>query len=128
MWNQGILPEATITENDKTLQVHVITLKAYLAELALERALNEQIDDLMQVTNRIQQLLDTELTNAREFVEVTPDYVRVGINCDLIDDDAIMQAFRMMTKLPSFLPGTTIELGQLIQVYENKISRWKRAC
>lgn len=69
----------------------------------------------------------TDLSDAKEFVEVTDNYIRVGISCNLIDDNAISQALEMVGRLDSFEPGTMVQIGQLVHVYENKISRRKRA-
>lgn len=114
------------SDTDKDIQLHIVTLKTYLAELALERALDEQIDDIGKICDRAKHLLQTELHTTKEFVKVTQHYIQVGINCDLVDNDIIMLAFEMVAKLPSFEPGTTIEFGESVQVYENNISRRMR--
>ncbi len=112
---------------EKTVTVHVITLRAYLSELATIKAFDEGIDDFEKLATRVDELLTTELSDAKEFVEVNDDYIRVGINCNLIDDTAISQALEMVGQLDSFKPGTTIQIGQLVHIYEDKISRRKRA-
>jgi hypothetical protein len=127
LWDEGSVPEAYLQSEEETVQVHVITLKAYLSELATTRAFDEGINDFEKLATRVDELLTTELSCAKEFVEVTHDFIRVGINCDLIDDTAISQALEMVGQLDSFNPGTMIQMGQLVHIYENKISHRKRA-
>lgn len=123
LWNNGILPES----EEQPVQLHIVTLRAYLSELATIRAFDEGIDEFEKLTTRVDELLTTELSDTREFVEVTHDFIRVGINCDKIDEDAVTQALEMVSRLTSLEPGIIVQLGQLVQVYENKISRRKRA-
>lgn len=127
LWNEGSIPEAYLQNDNETVTIHVVTLRAYLAELASTKAFDEGIDDFEKLATRVDELLTTELSDAKEFVEVTDNYIRVGINCNLIDDTAISQALEMVGQLESFKPGTTIQIGQLVHIYENKISRRKRA-
>lgn len=121
------MPEAYAQTEEETVQIHVITLRAYLSELASCRAFDEGINDFKKLTKRVDELLTTELSDAKEFVEVTENFIRVGINCNLIDDNAISQALEMVSQLDSFKPGTMVQIGQLVHVYENKILRRKRA-
>lgn len=127
LWNEDSTPDAYLQSEEETIQLHVITLKAYLSELATIRAFDEGITNFKKLATRVDELLMTELNDAKEFVEVTPNYIRVGINCDLIDDSVISQALKMVGRLDSFKPGTMIQMGQLVHIYENKIERFKRA-
>jgi hypothetical protein len=127
LWNEGSVPEAYLQTEEETVQVHIVTLKAYLSELATIKAFDEGIDDFNKLATRVDELLTTELSDAKEFVEVTENFIRVGINCDLIDDNTISQALELVGRLDSFKPGTMVQMGQLVHVYENKISRRKRA-
>lgn len=121
LWNNGDLPVDFQEDTDDCIQIHIVTLRAYLAETATDQALREGVE-LNQLAGRVNDLLKTVLSDAYEFVHVTSDYICVGIHCDLIDDKAISQALDMVSKLTSFEPGTILQTGQLIQVYENKIS------
>ena len=127
LWNEGSVPEAYLQTEEETVQVHIVTLKAYLSEVATIRAFEEGIEDFDRLATRVDELLTTELYATKEFVEVTDNFIRVGVNCELIDDNAISQALEMVGRLDSFKPGTMIEMGQLVHVYENKILRRKRA-
>jgi hypothetical protein len=126
LWNEGSVPKQYQQDEEETVQIHIITLRAYLSELATVRALDEGIDDFGKLTARVDELLMTELNDAKEFVEVNDNFIRVGINCRLIDDNAVLQAFEMVGKLNSLKPGTMIEIGQLVHIYESKIERIKR--
>lgn len=127
LWNEGTIPDAYLQSEEATVQVHIVTLRAYLSELATDIALDEGIDDFDVFTARVDELLTTKLSDAKEFVEVTYDFIRVGINCNLIDDKAITQALRMVASLDSLEPGTMIQMGQLVHIYENKFHGSKRA-
>jgi hypothetical protein len=102
LWSDGKLPEKFLDVKEDELILHVITLQAYLQEI------------------------DDKQNRAKEFVEITPNFVRVGIHCDLIDDETILKAIRMVSKLESFEIGTKVEFGELVNIYENKIQRKQR--
>ena len=123
LWSRGTTPK--IEQQDNTIQINIITLKCYLAERALEYALDEQITDIKKICDRANALLLTEFSSAKQFVRVCNGYIQVGIDCNLIDNDVIMLALNMVAELPSFEVGTTIEIGNMVQVYENNISSRK---
>lgn len=125
LWNVGSTQYQA--DEEEEVQINVITLRAYLSECAMAQALDEGMEKLEELTARMDELLMTELSDAKEFVEVNDNFIRVGINCNLIDDNAISQALEMVGQLDSLKPGTMVQMGQLVQVYENKISRRKRA-
>lgn len=90
LWNDGILPE----NDDDAITIHVVTLKTLLADFGL--------------------------SHAKEFVEVKHDYIYVGVNREMINDEAISHALELVSELNTLIPGTMVEFGRLVHVYENK--------
>lgn len=130
LWNNGELrlekPEVP-QEDEPFVEIQIITLKAYLESQAIDRAL-ERGAVLANLAEKVERILVTELDTAKEFIEVTPNHIRVGINCELIDDIVISKVWDLLSRYDDLSPGTTIELGQLVQVYEkNKVRDEQRS-
>lgn len=118
LWNNG---ELTLEVSDEpSVEIRIVTLKAHLSSLAVDRALDRGAS-LTNIADKVREILSTELDSAKEFIEVTPECIRVGINCDLIDDDVIANVWELLGQQDDLSPGTKIELGQLVQVYEKQI-------
>ncbi len=113
-------------DTEEMVQIQVVTLRAYLSELAMERAFDEGITEWFKLEARMNQLLMTELCTSKEFVKVTPDYIRVGVNCDWIDDEIISHALRLVSRLDNLSSGTMVEFGEMVTVYENEVQRNQR--
>ncbi|MDE1830561.1 MAG: hypothetical protein KGI25_09580 [Thaumarchaeota archaeon] len=128
LWNNGELtlesPETKEGE-EPFVEIQIVTLKAHLSSLAVDRAL-ERGATLANLSNKVDSILGTELNSAKEFIDVTLERIRVGINCDVIDNDVIANVWEILSRQHDLSPGTKIELGQLVQVYENKNSHLER--
>ena len=130
LWNNGELildRPKTPVDDEPFVDIKIITLKAHLESLAVDKAL-EHGADLSDISEKVSTILINELNSAKEFIEVTPHYIRVGINCDMIDDKVIADVWELLSRQEDLSPGTKIELGQLVQVYENKVQHAERAC
>lgn len=130
LWNNGevILDKPEVSEGEEPfIEIQILTLKAYLSALAIDRAI-ERGATLTNLNEHVDSILSTELNSAKEFIEVSPDHIRVGINCDSIDDKVIADVWELLSRQKDLSPGTKIELGQLVQVYEHKTSRVERTC
>jgi hypothetical protein len=127
LWNEGVILETPhVNEGDEPfIEIQIITLKAYLQSQAIDLAL-ERGASLATLDESVSKILTSELNTAKEFIEVTPDYIRVGINCDLIDDKVITDVWDLLSCYNNLVPGTKLELGQSVHVYENKTSFDKR--
>ena len=120
LWNNGevILDKPEVSEGDEPfIEIQIVTLKSYLSSMAIDRAI-ERGADLSTLGERVENILRTELNSTKEFIEVTPEHIRVGINCDLIDDEVIANVWELLSRQIDLSPGTKIELGQLVHVYE----------
>lgn len=130
LWNNGelILDKPEVAQDEEPfVEIQIVTLKAHLSSVAIDRAI-ERGATLTNLSDKVDVILSTELSSAKEFIDVTPDRIRVGINRSVIDNDAIADVWEMLSRQTDLSPGTKIELGQLVQVYENKIQRAERAC
>lgn len=130
LWNNGevVLNKSEISTDDEPLiEIQIVTLKAHLSSIAIDRAI-ERGATLTNLSEKVDVILRTELSSAKEFIEVTPEHIRVGINCNLIDDAVITNVWELLGRQTDLSPGTKIELGQLVQVYENKNQRVERTC
>lgn len=121
LWNNGHIPKTYFNSEEETINIHVTTLKTYLLELATSKAFEEGLYSFEKLAIRVNELLVTELCSGREFVKIADNFIHVGINCDLIDNNAISRALTMISQLNSFELGTTIYMGELVHVYKNKI-------
>lgn len=129
LWNNGelILDKPEVSNDEEPfVDIKIVTLKAHLSSMAIDRAL-EGGATLKNINEKVDVILSTELSSAKEFIEVTPNEIRIGINCDLIDQDVITDVWELLSRQEDLSPGTRIELGQLVQVYENKIQHAERS-
>ncbi len=129
LWNNGelILDKPSVPADEEPfVDIKIVTLKAHLESLAVDKAL-ERGADLSNISDKVSAILKDELTTAKEFIEVRPNEICVGINCDVIDENVIADVWELLSRQPDLSPGTKIELGQLVQVYDNKIQRAQRA-
>ncbi len=90
-------------------------MKQWLLEKAQDRAWNECAMP-GDVEPYAQELLKTEYTHAKEFVEVFADRVQVGINVSEIDDRAVDQAIILLSEVDEFKTGKRLEFGEPINV------------
>jgi hypothetical protein len=130
LWNNGelILDKPEVPSGEEPfVEIQIVTLKAHLSSIAIDRAI-ERGATLTNLSDKVDVILSTELSSAKEFIDVTPERIRVGINRDLIDEDAIADVWELLSRQNDLSPGTKIELGQLVQVYENKNKRLERTC
>lgn len=130
LWNNGevILHTPEVLEGEEPfIEIQIVTLKAHLSSIAIDRAI-ERGATLTNLNEKVDGILSTELNSAKEFIEVTPGHIRVGINCNLIDEDVIAHVWELLSQQEDLSPDTKIELGQLVQVYENKIQHIERTC
>lgn len=130
LWNNGelVLDKPEVSQGEEPfVEIQIVTLKAHLSSIAIDRAI-ERGATLTNLSDRVDVILRTELSSAKEFIDVTPNRIRVGINRDVIDNDAIADVWELLSRQYDLSPGTKIELGQLVQVYENKTKRAERLC
>lgn len=105
---------------DRFAEVNILTLKTHLINVAFEESNNYGYDLLID-NNRIFEQVDEKLKNdkLKDFVEITKDEIRVVIDCELITDDVIVRAFKMLSCVETFTPGTKIEFSKGSQIYES---------
>ena len=128
LWNNGeVFLDTPEDIEEPFVEIRITTLKAYLQSEAIDLAL-ERGAELSNIGEKVEQILATELTASREFIHVTPEFIQVGVNVDLIDDSVISNVWDLLSRYDDLTPGTTIELGPLVPVYEKQnVSRSKRA-
>lgn len=122
LWNNGeVILDSPVDKEEPFVEIRIITLKAYLESKAIDLALEEGAD-LSNIDQRVRELLCTKMTNSREFIYVTADYIQVGVDVDLIDDVVISNVWELLSSYEDLTPGTTIKLGPLVHVYEKENS------
>lgn len=95
--------------------VQIITLKQWLYEQAHERAW--ALCYLPhEVATYAENLLITEYTHAREFVNIYANGIQVGINTIEVDDTAIDRAIMMLSEVDSFTTERRIEFGKRLPI------------
>lgn len=127
LWNEGVvLDSPSVDEGDEPfIEIRIVTLKAHLRSLAIDMAIDRGIE-FNVLDESVSKILHTELTSVREFIEITEDYICVGVNCELIDDKVISDVWDLLSYYDELIPGTRFELGPMVHVYENKASSVKR--
>ena len=103
--------------------VEIVTLKQHLYDKAAEEAwdvtsnfvapnLEEDIDAIAGW------LVEEKYTHAKEFISYGEDRITVGVNAEKIDNDAVEYALQLLSKVDHLKGFSTIEFGELIEVYE----------
>ena len=81
--------------------VQVITLKQKVLDQARESAW-ESCSDIKESECRAQQLFCEQITQAKEFVWVDDSFIQVGVDADIIDDNAVDRAVMLLMELGDF--------------------------
>lgn len=128
LWNNGeVILDSPEDIEEPFIEIRITTLKAYLQSEAVDLAL-ERGAELSNISEKVEKILSTEMTTSTEFIRVTPEFIQVGVNVDLIDDRVISNVWDLLSRYDDLRPGTTIKLGPLVHVYEKqKLSLPQRA-
>ena len=106
-------------EQEAFSDVEIITLKQHLRDLASEQACREMdaslINCLTTVIARVDDLVQTEYTSAKEFIVITQDSIQIGVNKSIIDDNAIDYALSLLLQIETFNPGDKHEFGKRVK-------------
>lgn len=128
---KNLLTDLTLfaeSEQEDFSEVQVITLDQYVKELALEHALNDfgrhqLIVDVDEVHDRVNFLVETEYTSAKEFVSIEEEAIRIGVDRSEIDDAAIDYALSLLIQVENFSPGQRSEFGKKVKTNAAKSSQ-----
>lgn len=125
---KNLLADLTIfaeSEQEEFSDVQVITLNQYVKELGLEQALDEfnRHDSVDELNNRVNFLVETEYTSAKEFVSIEKEVIRIGVDKSEIDDAAIDYALSLLIQVESFSPGQRFEFGKKVKTNASKSSQ-----
>jgi len=109
------------SEQEEFADVQVITLKQHVKELALEQALDDfarhgLIVKPEEMYERVNFLLETEYTSAKEFVLVEEDAIRIGVDRPEVNDAAIDYALGLLIQIENFDPGEKREFGDKVKI------------
>lgn len=121
---KNLLADLTLlaeAEREEFADVQVITLKQHVKELALEDALDDfgrhqHIADVSEMHNRVNFLVETKYTSAKEFVLIEEDTIRIGVDKSEINDHAIDYALSLLIQVESFNPGERYEFGSEVNI------------
>ena len=108
-------------EREEFSDVQVITLNQYVREFALAQTLTE-LDDIMfmgkpeAINERVNFLVETKYTSAKEFVFIEEDIIRIGVNRSEVDDAAIDHALSLLIQVENFNPGERFEFGDKVKI------------
>jgi hypothetical protein len=121
--NLTLLAEA---EQEEFADVHVVTLKQHVKDLALEEALDDfgrhqLVGQIQDMHDRVNFLLETKYTSAKEYVLIEQDAVRIGVNKSEIDDHAIDYALSLLIQVESFNPGEKYEFGDEVTIDASQV-------
>ncbi len=125
LWNEGVvLDTPDVDEGDEPfIEIRIITLKAHKESQAIDLAM-ERGATLTNIDETVNKILCNEMiSDMSEFIQVTKDFITVGVDVDLIDDTVISKVWDLLSRYDDLSPGTKIEL---VNVYD-KTERSKRA-
>lgn len=105
-------------DNDKLVDVQVITLQQHLKELAYAEAWQHPYTDTSELCERADVLMSTKYHSAKEFVFIENNRIVVGVNADKIDDAAVDYALVLLSQIEKFELGVRTEIGELIHAYD----------
>lgn len=120
---KNILAELTIfaeAEQEEFTNVEIITLTQHVKDLAIEQA-SMELEDIMfhgkpdAINERVNFLIKTEYTSAKEYVLITADSIQIAVNTTLIDDSAIDYALSLLLQVESIQPGEKYEFGERVK-------------
>jgi len=121
---KNLLADLTLlaeAEREEFADVEVITLKQHVKDQALEHALedfgkHQHIGQVQEIHDRVNFLLETKYTSAKEFVLIEQDKVRIGVDKTEISDHAIDYALSLLIQVESFNPGERYEFGDEVNI------------
>lgn len=128
---KNLLTDLTIfaeSEQEEFSDVQIITLNQYVKELALDHALRDFADIMFTgkadaVNDRVNFLVETEYTSAKEFVSIEQEAIRIGVNRSEIDNAAIDYALSLLIQVENFSPGQRSEFGKKVKTNAAKSSQ-----
>jgi hypothetical protein len=100
-----LLQQKYNTSDVSNMAVRLITLEAYASETVFHTVVDQNCKDHpnpISITPFIDKHLSQYPVSLREFVEVTPDQILIGINTVTIDDFAYAKAQEYLSLLDSF--------------------------
>ena len=121
---KNLLADLTIlaeSEREEFADVQVITLSQYAKELALEQTLGESdssgyIENMKELHKRVNFLIETKYTSAKEFVLIEEDAIRIGVNRSEVNDAAVDYALSLLIQVENFNPGERFEFGDKVKI------------
>ncbi len=121
---KNLLADLTIlaeSEREEFADVQVITLSQYAKELALEQTLDESdsygyIENMKELHKRVNFLIETKYTSAKEFVLIEEDAIRIGVNRSEVNDAAVDYALSLLIQVETFNPGERFEFGDKVKI------------
>ena len=125
------LPDAVLladAEQEEFVDLEIITLNAYLKELAYDHAYHVAIDpDMSKVEAHANELLEYGIITAKEFVEVQKKKIRVAIDVEIVDDRAMDEAVLRLMELDEFTIGKRLEFGEAKKFHESQFNSTRRS-
>lgn len=98
-------------EDEKFEDVRIFTLKQYMREKAYDEAW-AQTDDVNMIEELANKFFEDHYNKKKEFVEIKHDHVVIGLDADVIDDNAVNKAILYLASIDDFTPGEVYEFGE----------------
>lgn len=93
-------------------EIEIVTLSQAKRDIANNMAWEDyNIHTLSDIEQRIEEILDSNVIQLDEFIKIEDNKITVGINTDIIDDDAVDKAILMLFNVTDFNENKTIIIG-----------------
>lgn len=115
------------SSNSPQTDIEIITLSQVMYEEASLEAWQDIVDEFetnepdeidRYVDELADRLLHEKYAYAKEFIEITENRIRVGLNAERIGNREVDRACIMLLEVESFTPGTYLEFGEKVNVTE----------
>jgi hypothetical protein len=104
-------------ETDETRDLEVITLRQHLRDQAINAVWEPGFELVGSIDESIEHLLNGSFTEAKEFVEITQNRIKVGIDAAEVTDDIVDRALVLLLQVDDITKEQIVEFGETRRVY-----------
>ena len=118
---QDILQELVFGADTTSLcDIEVVTLKQHLRDKATNAAWDDASVNLLTVEQVIRDKLQHEYSYSKEFVDITPNKIKIGVDADSVTDNVVDRALALLIQVDDITQESMTEFGEMRRIYETK--------
>jgi len=105
-------------ETNDTRDIEIVTLKQHLRDRAMSKAWEMRPESIDSINERVEQLLNTEFSHSKEFVEIDKHgRITVGVNALQVTDGVVDQALALLIQVDDITKQQVVTFGEVKQIY-----------